>query len=289
MVENIGGNIPRARAKREHTVPTNVKTTGNIGQKRLTQADIDRLHRARTGPDEMPRPAKKDVPSGMCNPVDGSYPLAGIDVWAGTAADVATLFAPKTQAKQTNPLAKLFGAFTNTNTKYSQVVDMKKVDPQAAAAMTQTVQGLMKTNQPTEVGDAETFANSLIYSMNPKGDGKTVTVAQAMNYIETLDADYKTKDGHEALESMLGELKDSDGNISCEKLKKAFMSAVKDGKTDTESFATALANAGCEKSLVGKDGKAYILQLTTTGIKAYLDDNGKIGQEVPFNQDNFLE
>lgn len=285
MVHGIGGNPS------EHTRTTRTKTTGNIGQGRLHEIE-QKSWEQRVNPYEMPRTVKKDNCNGMCNPMQGNAFLDtanGIAYLAGTAADVAAQFAPKTQAKPTNPLAKLFGAFTNTNTKYSQAVDMKKVNPQAAAAMTQTVQGLMKTNQPTEVGDAETFANNLIYSMNPKGDGKTVTVAQAMNYIGTLDADYKTDLGHKALSSMLEQLQDTDGNISCQKLKKAFMSAVKDGKTDTESFAKALANAGCEKSLVGKDGKAYILQLTSTGIKAYLDDNGKIGQEVPFNQDNFLE
>ena len=287
MVHGIGGSGNPS----EHTRTTRTKTTGNIGQGRLPEIE-KKSWEQRVNPYEMPRPAQKDTCNGMCNPMQGNTFLDtanGIAYLAGTVADVAAQFAPKTQAKQTNPLAKLFGAFTNTNTKYSQAVDMKKVDPKAAETMTQTVQGLMKTNQPTEVGDAETFANNLIYSMNPKGDGKTVTVDQAMNYISSLDADYKTEKGQKTLESMLGELKDTDGNISCEKLKKAFMSAVKDGKTDTESFANALANAGFEKSVIGKDGKAYILQLTSTGIKAYLDDNGKIGQEVPFNQDNFLE
>ena len=264
------------------------KTTG------IPKPDLRKIKRGwieRTGPDTMPPRAHADNKS--CAPVQGNSFLntaTGIAYLAETVADVANQFAPKVQnKKQTNPITNFFSSFVNTNTKYNQAVDLKKVDPKAAEATTQTVKGFLATNKPTEVGDAETFANNLIYSMNPKGDGKTVTADQAMKYIEGLNADYQTEAGHEVLKSMIDELKDKDGNISCEKLKSAFMAAVKDGKTDTNSFNEALVNEGLKKAMVGKDGKSYILQMTKNGIKAYLEKDGKIGEEVPFDQSNFME
>lgn len=264
------------------------KTTGI---RKPNPREIGRAWRERTGPDTMPVQARPDT---SCAPVpprssflDTAY---GLSYVMETVADVANQFAPKVQKKkQTNPITDFFSSFVNTNTKYNQAVDLKKVDPKAAEATTQTVKGFLATNKPTEVGDAETFANNLIYSMNPKGDGKTVTADQAMKYIEGLNADYQTEAGHEVLKSMIDELKDKDGNISCEKLKSAFMAAVKDGKTDTNSFNMALTNEGLKKAMVGKDGKSYILQMTKNGIKAYLEKDGKIGEEVPFDQSNFME
>ena len=285
-------SIPRARAKREqiHTKHGNVQTTGNIGRGRLNEIERKSWEQ-RVNPDEMPRPAKKDKPCNgaalyTANPYE--YLNNGYPVGAANTADQTA------GAKQPGIFESWFNKLINTSGDYPQAVDMSKFKTpeakEAAIQTTRTVANFMKTDSPMEVGDPNSFADNIIYTMNPKGDGKTVTVDQAMKYFTTVDRDSANPDARNGIKTMVENLADADGNISCEKLQTALKSAVVNGKTDTNNIYAALTNAGLEKSFVGKDGKSYFLRMSPDGneIKMFLDDNGKIGQEVPFDENNFL-
>ena len=299
-------SIPRARAKREHTVATNVRTNGQIGLGSDNLRRIaDNSWNKRTGePDIASRPAPKDKPccNGVDNPMDFYTSLesnleAGMYAVDSMGTLVKKIAGKTTAAKQPGIFASFFNKLRNTSTdvKYPQAVDMSKFKTpdakEAAVQTTRTVANLMKTDAPTEVGNPEDFADNVIYVMNPKGDGKTVTVDQAVKYFTTVDRDSANPDAKATIQSIIENLADTDGNIPCDKLKTALKSAVTDKKTSTEKIYAALTNAGLEKSLVGKDGKSYFLRMSPDGneIKMYRDDNGEIGQEVPFDQSNFLE
>ena len=208
----------------------------------------------------------------------------------GTVAGMMPAKTAKTQSTQSsNPVTNFFNKFkTNNNTQqYRQVVDFSKINPAEAEATTKALQTLSSTNAPIVVPNAEAFANNVIYSMNPKGNGKTVTDKQAIDYFIKIDPDFNTEEGKKALETMIEDLKDANGVISCETLQKALKNAVVNGQVGPASIAAALQNAA-NVPIVGIDGKSYHLQIGADGqIHAFKDNNGVPGEEVPFDANNF--